>query len=1271
MHSFLTQSVIVLFFSFILCAVSYGQPVSVDPLTGRAQISIPIWNISEGDLNAPISVTYSGGGVRVEESEGTAGMSWNLIAGGAVSREVRGLPDDYNGTGSDLRKGWLLNGVASTINSFTPTSDDNLTICSDEVADYNFFTGFTYAKDPEPDIFYFHAPGLSGQFVLGVDGLPKLFPYQDLKVEVIRPSNLEILQVKITNNVGVTYVFNYAESVTRDASGGAPSSLQRDWNYFNTPLTYYGSWKLSQITSPGGAEISFGYTPEEQAVPSVNEICTYSEGGVKTVLYTMKEAMIVSKLTTITTDATTATLTWEQERISFINILDNHYNLKKEFTFIYGSARDYRIPFDMKRFFLVEIQEVQAISCSAYPSHVFTYEGVDFATESIAIPFSTRNYQDLWGYYNGTSDDKRPDIFVYNTQAGAEKFRYRLIPGQTPDQILMGSNRVVNASVIATGSLTGILSPSGAQTTILYEPNTYFDDIANESVEGGGVRVKTITLSGFESGSENIVTNYEYNRADGQSSGKLLYRPVFAFANGTSIVRTPDNQAPEGGVMYLRSVVKQTGKGQTIYDFLMPAAYPSTSYSTDWTATKSKVARQTNEPGQPCVSIGNLVNGFYSYPFAPNTNYDFERGLIDKITDKAENGTTVRERLFTYSRFTTTALKVKGLRIENLGNHFVYAPYSLITNVGKATVTETSRVADELAPSNLLETITTYTYNTTHQMLESMSTTNSDGVIFKTTYKYAKDFIFTTVPTQPEAIALKALITSNQHGRPVETISYRKVGAGAFVAIGASLTLYKDFGSNKILPYKSLAFPAQTGFTQSVLTGTPQSFSWHAAYIPGTTIQNYNPLGLPLSITDNNKNKSGIHYGFSNSSAIATVSNALVEETVYDGFETSSTTSLTIPAGTDVTGWTGRKAKAISAGTILSRANIQKGSTKYRFSCRVKTSGAANVTFTLIGNVTLSQSVAYNSASPNTWQYLEGNLDLTTLTASTFNLQVSANANIELDDVRLLPWAATMVVTSTEPLTGSASVSDDRGVSAFKEFDSQGRLRFVKDRNKDLVQVTDYAYKRNVKSPLRSSFTSSVSGSILQGTSVTFTATSSNCVPVIYTWKVGSQTIVQPNSSTYVHTFSNSGFTQVELTVTSASGNSSTTTSGFSSYCVKPVPGDLTINVTGSLDIWECSGDFARSAIAVPSTRGGCTNTLSPDYKWYYKLISSNQWVEVSISNQLTFNVSSQAGVLESYYLKCVYSATCQIVGGECPGDYPYTRESTVFFTYHDEATCN
>jgi hypothetical protein len=71
--------------------------VGVNPLTGTLNLAIPIYQISKGDVNIPVTLVYGGRGVKPKDVEGTAGIGFNISAGGQINREVRGLPDDVWG----------------------------------------------------------------------------------------------------------------------------------------------------------------------------------------------------------------------------------------------------------------------------------------------------------------------------------------------------------------------------------------------------------------------------------------------------------------------------------------------------------------------------------------------------------------------------------------------------------------------------------------------------------------------------------------------------------------------------------------------------------------------------------------------------------------------------------------------------------------------------------------------------------------------------------------------------------------------------------------------------------------------------------------------------------------------------------------------------------------------------------------------------------------------------------------------------------------------
>lgn len=68
----------------------------VDYSTGKINISIPIYTIKSKEVTVPINITYNTSGLQLDELASWVGLGWNLNAGGAVIRNVKGIPD--NGT---------------------------------------------------------------------------------------------------------------------------------------------------------------------------------------------------------------------------------------------------------------------------------------------------------------------------------------------------------------------------------------------------------------------------------------------------------------------------------------------------------------------------------------------------------------------------------------------------------------------------------------------------------------------------------------------------------------------------------------------------------------------------------------------------------------------------------------------------------------------------------------------------------------------------------------------------------------------------------------------------------------------------------------------------------------------------------------------------------------------------------------------------------------------------------------------------------------------
>ncbi len=73
----------------------YGDiPVSL--YTGTPNITIPLDTIRDVSLSLPISLSYHSGGIKADEHPGWVGLGWTLMLGGAITREVRNIPDEFN-----------------------------------------------------------------------------------------------------------------------------------------------------------------------------------------------------------------------------------------------------------------------------------------------------------------------------------------------------------------------------------------------------------------------------------------------------------------------------------------------------------------------------------------------------------------------------------------------------------------------------------------------------------------------------------------------------------------------------------------------------------------------------------------------------------------------------------------------------------------------------------------------------------------------------------------------------------------------------------------------------------------------------------------------------------------------------------------------------------------------------------------------------------------------------------------------------------------------
>ncbi|MFM2194992.1 MAG: hypothetical protein RL092_592, partial [Bacteroidota bacterium] len=301
-------SIIIALMIFVLNSVK--SQTSVDYLTGTANVNIPVCSAKGTSMDFPVSLSYNTGGIKVNEVASWVGLGWNLNAGGAVSREIHGLPDEMRS-----KKGYLIANDRYVQQDFIGEYYLGAEGCQGVITSpvqsivYNELT--TQEKsliangemDLEPDIFEVSAPGLSCRFSFGIDDqrTPSVFnscyytpiqqnslaidydpiicyPKQDVKITYERDFD-NITSFTIQNLDGYKYVFNSVQRIE--------TSFRLESGPESNRFGYNVSWYITAIYAPNGdleAEFTYSqnsnasrinYYEETKAVSSIGEI-TYS-----------------------------------------------------------------------------------------------------------------------------------------------------------------------------------------------------------------------------------------------------------------------------------------------------------------------------------------------------------------------------------------------------------------------------------------------------------------------------------------------------------------------------------------------------------------------------------------------------------------------------------------------------------------------------------------------------------------------------------------------------------------------------------------------------------------------------------------------------------------------------------------------------------------------------------------------------------------------------------------------------------------------------------
>lgn len=452
--------------------------------TGVPDISIPIYTVKEGPLQIPISLSYHASGLKVMEPASWVGAGWSLNAGGVVSRNVKGLPDESVGPSENsfFTDGGFSNyfldagGFANYFGDMEPRAD---------------YRGFLEGrKDGEPDIFTFNFPGYSGKFYFREDLTPVLIPDGDLKIEpLLKPgANLPgthdyIQGFKIVAPDGTKFYFGVTDPsddtdpversrVFSMASGLSWADVISSWylykiesvdNKFQLNLIYrkedYGYVTTSTKNDVGGATV----TPNKIVIDGValDEIRFFrGSSSVKFIANNLREDLGSHNNSEWDLPNTSAR---SLDRIEISSTLSAH-SLTYQFAYDYffdDSPKE--LPYvisqhggsnsfvtDRKRLKLNSIQQFGSDNSTSLPPYIFTYY------DQGEVPRRLSFGQDHWGFNNGIDDNTtmKPPT---STDGGAT--------------YSSGDDREARWPAMRAGALKLIQYPTGGATEFTYEPN--------------------------------------------------------------------------------------------------------------------------------------------------------------------------------------------------------------------------------------------------------------------------------------------------------------------------------------------------------------------------------------------------------------------------------------------------------------------------------------------------------------------------------------------------------------------------------------------------------------------------------------------------------------------------------------------------------------------------------------------------------------------------------------------------------------------------------
>ncbi len=1003
--------------------------VPMNLFTGQVQLSLPLYEKKLSVLSFNMALDYtSGGGVKADQPGSIVGKSWLLNIGGRITRNKRGVPDDFKNTHTwsggfvPTRYNGLLYGDGVV---YKPDGEGQVVS-----GDPNFWYAEGIA-DSQHDVFEFNFFGRSGKFYIGKDF--QVLIVTDSKLKIIPNftnsplSDFKLGSFTIIDEMGTKYIFGMMELAEDQDGSNAVNDDVMARHYFKK---YGSSWVLTKVEAPFAEEsIIYEYVEREN-------LSAGSSGGTYAKRSDLPNWDASTGVGTNIGELNIKTITFSDQSKVVFNYFKKHlggdeypllrtvdiYNYNNEVT--KKLALDYSWWIDPhKKVYskmLPEYIDLYTFSRSATYLNEVEEVGSDGKTKPLFIldyfladdyndaKYTSGKSIDYWGYWNGKLNQSLSTIATQWPAAD-----------RNPDEYCAKM-----------GSIKKVIYPTGGYIEFDYELNDKRTPTGNQI--SGGLRVKSQVLHDGRSSDNDIITGYKYIETDGASSGFLGDMPQFvhvvptynAWPNPSQTLRTttvsfthPMNplSTVEGSFVGYRRVEEVYKKGtkdngKIVYE------YSDLTYTSLWRQTDYFPYRPVDRP-------------YWAVGLPLSTTYISANGLPVK---KVVNEYNIIQQVYVSDNFRSLHTATLGyVDVAGSGSNlltYIYKFTNYYPIIGRAQLAVNKTYDYAANGVDYTYSVKNNIYDNNYYVLRTSSETSSNSETLTKYLYYPFDY------NLGNSSFTAKFLEKNMVNIPVSTEYWRSKGTGNYL-IKSECIEYGDVGGGVFRPLASYSSKLDKPFFSSL--PLVQDFSTllqnNRNMKPDVLFTKYDESGRLVEFQKPISYKQSVILNKSGDIVVKAV-NAASDNLAYANFETSEFGNWTFPLSGIVA--TASKSGSKSFIGTVTKNNIALGN----YIVKLWTKGTGNITVNGI-----------NKTASTDWMLLTWELN------NVSAIEVNSNASY-IDDLLLVPSQAKVNTYNYKVGIGVESIVDVSGISQGYSYDRYNRLRSIIDHESNITRLHTYNF---------------------------------------------------------------------------------------------------------------------------------------------------------------------------------------------------------------------